>query len=126
MTVTVKIVRGTVIEPGREAAAGDVLQVEPLTAHALLCAGAAELVDAADVATVNRAVQADNARPPAMAELSFDPARAEESSGIGGAVPVSSPAPMLGHGLDRFGAQCVPAAEGAPSRRAVLAKLFLA
>lgn len=62
MSVTVKIVRSTVIEPGREAAAGDVLQVAPLVAHSLLCARAAELVEAGDVATVNKAVQRDNAK----------------------------------------------------------------
>lgn len=60
--IEVRITRRTVVAPGREAAAGAVLKVEPLTAHALLCATAAELIHADDAVTIGQAVRAENAR----------------------------------------------------------------
>ena len=62
MSVSVRITRGTIVAPGQEAAAGELLQVAPLVAHALLCAGAAELVDAGDLAAVHTAVRAESTK----------------------------------------------------------------
>lgn len=58
----VRIVRNTVVSAGRDATAGQVLDVEPLTAAALLDARAAELVSPADLAAVTKAQERENFR----------------------------------------------------------------